>query len=123
MTRARVRLSRLSRKNWRPVNGYYAISLQCRAMGLPEPEVEVQFAKPRRWRFDFAWPKLKLALEVDGGVFLPGGGRHSRGAGYRADCEKFAEAAIQGWRVIRCLPEHVSNGQAAQWIERAMRNG
>ena len=115
MTRARVRLSRLSRNT-------VSLGLQCRALALPEPDREYRFHETRKWRFDYAWPTCKLALEVDGGVFMLGGGRHSRGAGYRADCEKFAEAAIQGWRVIRCLPEHVSNGQAAQWIERAIRN-
>lgn len=93
--------------------------MHCRAMGLPEPVAEFRFHPTRRWRFDFAWPDLKLAVEIDGGAFMAGGGRHTRGAGYRADCEKLAEAAIAGWRVIRCLPEHVTKGEAAKWIARA----
>jgi very-short-patch-repair endonuclease len=91
---------------------------QCRLIGLPDPCVELKFHPTRRWRFDAAWPHAKIAVEIDGGVFLPGGGRHSRGAGYRADCEKYAEAAILGWRVIRVLPEHVKSGVALGWIER-----
>lgn len=96
---------------------------QCRARMLPQPVTEFQFAAPRRWRFDFAWPDAKppLAMEVEGGVFMPGGSRHSRGAGFRADCEKYARAAILGWRVIRVLPEHVQSGVAAEWVEQALR--
>ncbi len=60
----------------------------------------------------------KLALEIDGGVFLPGGGRHNRGAGYRKDQEKFAEATIAGWHVLRVLPEDIKKGAAITWVER-----
>ena len=98
-----------------------ALLMHCRALGLPEPVAEFRFHATRRWRFDFAWPNLKLAVEIDGGAFIPGGSRHTRGAGYRADCEKLAEAAIAGWRVIRCLPEHVTKGDAVHWIDQAIR--
>jgi len=96
---------------------------QCRALNLPAPVPEYWFAKHigRRWRFDFAWPDQKLALEINGGAFMVGGGRHTRGAGFRKDAEKLAEAAIMGWRVIPCLPEHVTKGVAVQWVERAMK--
>lgn len=94
------------------------LGFQCGIVGLPAPVLEYRFHPTRKWRFDLAWPQQLLAVEIDGGVFS--GGRHSRGAGYRADCEKFAEAAILGWRVIRVLPEHVKKGQALAWIERAL---
>ena len=71
------------------------------------------------WRFDLAWPDVKLACEVDGGAFTAG--RHSRGAGMRSDCEKQSTAVSMGWRVLRVLPEHVKSGRALQWIERALR--
>lgn len=94
---------------------------QCRAIGLPEPAREFRFWPGRRFAFDVAFVEQRLAVEIDGGVFLSGGGRHNRGAGYRRDAVKFAEAAIRGWRVIRCLPEHVKSGAAVSWIERAIR--
>lgn len=60
---------------------------------------EFQFHPSRKWRFDFADPARKIAVEIDGGVFVRG--RHSRGAGYRSDCEKLNAAAALGWRVFK----------------------
>jgi len=96
-----------------------AFAFQCRATTLdPMPETQYRFWPGRRYAFDFAWPTQKLALEIDGGVFS--GGRHTRGAGFREDCIKGAEAVILGWRVIHCLPEHVTSGEAMEWIRRAL---
>jgi len=91
---------------------------QCRALRLPVPVLEHRFHPTRRWRFDAAWLSHKLAVEVDGGGFVQG--RHSRGAGMEKDAEKFAEAMLLGWRVIRTTPRQVKSGQAVQWIERAL---
>ncbi len=49
----------------------------CRRNSLPEPTPEHRFAPPRRWRFDFCILAHKIAIEVDGGVWLPNGGRHA----------------------------------------------
>ena len=56
---------------------------------------QYRFHETRRWRFDFAFPSVKLAIEVDGR------GRHQTIAGVRADCEKLNEAVRLGWRVLR----------------------
>lgn len=93
---------------------------QCRLAGLPKPEAEFRFHPTRRWRFDFAWPNEKLAVEVQGGAFMVGGGRHTRGGGFRKDAEKFSEAAILGWRVIHVLPEQMANGAALTLVSRAL---
>ena len=60
---------------------------------------EYQFAPPRKWRFDFAWEADKVAVELEGGAWS--GGRHTRGAGFEDDCEKYNEATRLGWRVLR----------------------
>lgn len=64
---------------------------------LPQPEREYKFHPTRNWRFDFAWPSLKIAVEVDGGQWLARGGRHNTDA----DREKMNTAAELGWRVFR----------------------
>jgi very-short-patch-repair endonuclease len=77
----------------------FAFYWRALADGLPEPEREYRFASPRRWRFDFAWPAQRVAVECDGGTYS--GGRHTRGDGYRRDAEKLNAAAALGWRVFR----------------------
>jgi hypothetical protein len=95
-----------------------SLDYQCGYAGLPKPEREYRFAPPRRWRFDYAWPAQKLALEQEGGVWTRG--RHTRGAGYVKDMEKYSEAAIRGWRVLRCTPQQVADGTALSLVERAL---
>ncbi len=92
---------------------------QLRAARLPEPATEHRFAPPRRFRFDFAWPTKMLALEVEGGTFAAG--RHSRGAGFAADCEKYGEATALGWRVLRVTTDMVDDGRALALVERCLR--
>lgn len=86
--------------------------------GLPEPVVEHRFHETRKWRFDFAWPSLRVALEVEGGTWS--GGRHTRGDGFERDAEKYAEAAIQGWLVVRVTGAQVEDGRALETLERAI---
>ena len=65
--------------------------------GLQSPVAEYQFAPPRRWRFDFAFPAQRLAVEFDGGQWVIAGGRHNRDS----DREKLNAAAAMGWGVLR----------------------
>jgi very-short-patch-repair endonuclease len=76
---------------------------------------EYRFAPPRRWRFDFAQPDHKVAIEVEGGSWV--GGRHNRGTGFAADCEKYNEATRLGWKVIRLTPKMIEDGSWERWLE------
>ncbi|GAB4528477.1 MAG: hypothetical protein OHK0046_47340 [Anaerolineae bacterium] len=76
-----------------------------------QPEQEYRFTKGRRWRFDRAWPKYKVAVELEGGVYS--GGRHTRGKGYIADCDKYNSAALAGWLVLRFTGHHLEHDPAA----------
>lgn len=104
----------------------YALELRLiiliRASGFPEPVTEYPFAKDfgRRWRFDFAWPALMLAVEVDGGAWVPGGGRHTRGAGFAADHDKMNRAMLLGWRVLRFTSRHLTDGSALADLAEAL---
>ena len=86
---------------------------------VPHPIREFRWHHTRQWRFDFAWPQLRLALEVEGGTWMPKG-RHTTGAGFEADCEKYNAAAISGWRVLRVTGGMVRSGHALTILERAL---
>lgn len=83
-------------------------------------EREHVFHPKRKWRFDFAWPEnsLKIAVEIEGGIYTRG--RHVRGRGFEDDCEKYNEALLLGWRVLRVTSKQVTSGLALQWVERAL---
>lgn len=91
----------------------------CRRFGIPRPELEYQFAAPeRRWRIDFAWPDQRIALESEGGLWT--GGRHTRGAGFMADIEKYNHLAMQGYRLFRVVPAQLTEYPTLQMIARAL---
>ncbi len=119
---------------------------QIEERGLPKPRLEYTFHAERKWRFDMDWKlhgKL-VAVEVDGGTFarpvvchncgqqvkrklkdgrwmtVREGGRHNTGSGYEADREKYNEAVLYGWKVIGATSKAIQNGQAIDWIERAL---
>ena len=92
---------------------------QIRAAGLPSPEREGLLIPGRKFRADLFWRAPRLVVEVDGGTFVAG--RHSRGAGQMADCEKANLLTLQGWRVLRVTTPHVRSGKALGWIEDALR--
>ena len=82
------------------------------------PVREYRFHDTRRWRFDFAYPDLKIAIEVEGGVF--GGGRHTRGKGFTNDCVKYNTANELGWTVYRYTTEQVKKGEAINQLKRVL---
>ena len=86
--------------------------------GLPVPVCQHRFAKPRRWMFDFAWPQMMVALEIEGGSWVSG--RHVRGSGFIADCEKYSTAASQGWRIVRVVPEQITVSEMVAWVRGAI---
>lgn len=90
-----------------------------RANGLPTPTPEVRFAPPRRWRFDYGFPDAMIALEVEGGAYTRG--RHVRGMGFVADMEKYSEAAVRGWCVIRVTPQQLATLSTIELLQRAFQ--
>lgn len=84
---------------------------------------EMRFHPKRMWRFDYAIPEHRIAIEIDGGVWKYG--RHNRPKGYIADMEKFNEAAAMGWLVLKFTPEQQMTKTAFNLIQRtiSIRNG
>lgn len=96
--------------------------------GLPEPTPEFVFHPERKWRFDFAFivpdERLaglckKLALEVEGGIFMRKGG-HNSISGIKRDMEKYNEAAALGWRVVRVRPDEVCMLDTVKLLRRCL---
>ena len=79
------------------------------AAGLPVPVPEFKFHPTRRWRFDFAWPDRRLAVEIEGGAWI--GGRHTRGAGFINDAIKYNSATEIGWKILRYTPQNIDFNQ------------
>lgn len=85
-------------------------------------EREYQFHPERKFRFDYAWPEKKIALEVEGGLWRKGGGAHSHPKGILRDIEKYNLATTLGWRVIRVTshkPEKI-DGWLVGWLDKEL---
>lgn len=81
-----------------------------------EPVREFMFHSERAWRFDFAYPPLLLAIEVDGR------GRHQTPKGYMEDAQKLNAAIELGWRVLRYPTRAVTtNKRRARIVEQINR--
>jgi len=106
----------------KPKTDYKAIFLQqLKLAGLPAPELELKFHPTRKWRFDFAWPEIKLAVEYHG-IFGKVKMGHQQIQSLLRDYEKSSEAALLGWRLITITSKTVENGQALAWVERAWKS-
>ena len=90
-----------------------------RSLHLGCVEREHKFSAQRRWKFDFAVPKAKLACEIEGAIWT--NGRHTRGAGFIADCDKYNFAVSQGWAVLRFPTQQVLDGTAHKVLEQWKR--
>jgi len=110
----------------------------CRSMGLPEPVTEYRFGAIasggigkglrerlketglKDWRMDYAWPDQKVALEVEGGVWV--NGAHNRPAHFLSDMAKYNAAGAMGWIVLRCQPKDLMKATTVEMVKRAMVN-
>lgn len=113
------------------------LHFQMKAAGLPAPETEYRFgahacggpgkglkarladARLKDWRFDFSWPDLMIAVEVEGGGWT--GGRHTRGSGFAKDMQKYHHAIRLGWSLYRCDGALIRSGDALQVIEQLVK--
>ncbi len=83
----------------------------------PILEREYRFHPTRKWRADFAHLPSRTLIEIEGGIFLRAGGRHNRGTGYARDAEKYLEAVLGGWRVIRLTERQLEIGLVERIVQ------
>lgn len=108
-----------------------AFAFQCRAHRLPLFKREYKFAAishGRGWMLDFAWVDYRVGLEVEGLVVrrvngeLITSGRHVTPVGFKADCEKYATAAVLGWSVLRFEQTQVTSGLAIDFTLQLLKS-
>ena len=75
---------------------------------------EHKFHQVRRWRFDWAYPDHKIAIEYEG--LMSRKSRHTTISGFTADCEKYNSAAQLGWRVYRFTAPMLREGKTVDFI-------
>lgn len=73
--------------------------------------------KGRRFEFDFCLPDHRILIEIQGAVFT--GGRHTRGAGYTADCEKSRLGQMAGYDVLCYTGKQINTKEVKRLIEYA----
>lgn len=89
--------------------------LHSRLEGLPEPQREYRFAVGRKFAFDFCWVEQKVAVEIEGGIWIQG--RHNRASSIEADFRKYNLAAQLGFKVLRFSTEMVISGEAIHQVK------
>lgn len=113
---AKLRVKTATKKT--PIENLMAEQLD--EAGLTGYERNTRFIPGRRFEADFYWEDLKLALEVDGGVFLPRGG-HTTGVGYTKDRERDVEALLHGILTVRYTSQQIRDGYAIETFEKLYR--
>ena len=110
---------RSKRRHRSESQGEQTLSLQLKVLKI-EFESEFMFHPTRKWRADFHLKGKKILVEVEGGIWS--NGRHTRGAGYLGDLEKYNAATMMGYQVIRFSTEQVKSGKAIEQIEKMVRD-
>ena len=98
-------------------------AFQLIAAGFPKPETEYKFHPTRKWRIDLCYPGVRLALECQGGIWMKGGGAHSRPANIERDIEKHNALVMAGWTLLLVTPKTIKSGEALKMVETWMHKG
>jgi very-short-patch-repair endonuclease len=81
---------------------------------------EYRFHPERRWRFDYALPEHKIAVEVEGGIWRVG--RHNSPTGFINDMEKYNSATSLGWKLLRVQPKDLLGTELIDFIKETIKN-
>lgn len=95
-------------------------AFQLDAAGLTGYVREYQAIPGRKFRFDFAFVRERLLVEINGGTY--NGGAHGRGVGINRDYEKGNLAVVNNWRVLSFDTKQVKSGAALEVVEQLINN-
>jgi len=82
---------------------------------------EFFFSTQRLYRFDYAIPEYKIAIEQEGGIHLKGNSGHSSGTGIQRDMDKNNLAISQGWVIIRRTPDQMCTIETIELIKSVIK--
>jgi very-short-patch-repair endonuclease len=103
-----------------PSQGEETLRLFLDAAGIAY-EREYPFYPERGWRFDFAFPEQRVAVEVDGAMWGVQG-RHQRPDHLAEQNDKGNAATLLGWRLLRFTTAQVLSGDAFGMILKALKH-
>lgn len=76
---------------------------------IPAHQRNYFFLQTRDLELDFAWPPIKVAVEVQGMA-------HRIKGKFKRDIEKRALALLAGWRVLEVGGDEIRCGTAIEWL-------
>lgn len=83
--------------------------------------LEHKFHDTRKWRIDLFIPDIKIAIELEGGVYT--NGRHTRPKGFLADIEKYNNISILGLRLLRYAHVEHTYKDILEDLKELIKNG
>lgn len=109
---------------------------QLRAYNLPKPFSYINTSKQlsyeyrycakvdefgveaRDFRADYAWPEVRLLVELNGGIWIQGA--HAHPLNIERDIIKHQYAALLGFFVLPITTDQVKNGHGIAWLQRVL---
>lgn len=86
--------------------------------GLPEPVRQFKFDDtPVDWRWDFAFEKYKLLVEINGGIYQNPPTGHRSVRGLVRDYAKLNAATARGWWSMTFETKAVESGEAVRTVQ------
>lgn len=83
---------------------------------IPPAEAEYKLPGLGRYRIDVAIPDLRLAIEVEGGIWMSTASGRSKGHAhpkrFLSDMKKYNLISRERWFLLRYTPEQVQSGDA-----------
>ena len=73
--------------------------------------------KRNKYRFDLAIPDRKMAFEIDGGLYIKGGGAHNSATGYKKDRRRDIVAMVYGWKVYRIPRDWLTDKKGQPYLD------
>lgn len=96
-----------------------------KAHGLPEPETEVVFLPPRKFKADYCWRDERIVVEKNGGVFMrnakTGAGAHALPSNILRDYEKCNLAQLAGWTYLQFTPKQLLQTETIEMLKTVFR--